>query len=151
MPQVRDWRHACRFAGQAVTVCLLTLGSAVGTNAQDSSGGEGDVESAVAIVEVDDVSAAVPEGSDDGETLFADGPREPAVLSAEGTLIRGGAKKPKARAEHDAVAALVATLGVGANAPDSGAEGGLEEVEEARAQSSSLLERIGGFLGLGGD
>ena len=153
MPLIRDWRQACRFAGQAVTACLLVSGSPVGANAQDSSGGEGDVESVVAIVEEDDASAAAPEGSDDGETLFADGPREPDVLSAEGTLIRGGAKNLQARAEGDAVAALVAALGAGANAPapDSAGEGGLEEVEESRGSAPSLLERIGGFLGVGSD
>ena len=156
MPLVRGWRKACRFAGRAVTACLLVLGSAVGANAQDSSGGEGDVERVVAIVEADDASAAAPEGSDDGEMLFADGPREPDVLSAEGTLIRGGVKNPQARAEGDAVAALVATLGAGASAQDSSGEGGLEEVEEtgveeSRESAPSLLERIGGLLGVGSD
>ena len=160
MPLVRGWRQACRFAGRAVTAYLLVLGSAVGANAQDSSSGEGDVERVVAIVEADDASAAAPEGSDDGEMLFADGPREPDVLSAEGTLIRGGVKNPQeipqARAEGDAVAALVATLGAGASAQDSSGEGGLEEieetgVEESRESAPSLLERIGGLLGVGSD
>ena len=155
-PLIRDGRQACRFAGRAFTAGLLALGSAAGANAQHASGGEGNVERVVAIVEADDASAAAPEGSDDEEALFADGPREPAVLSAEGTLIRGGAKNPQARAEGDAVAALVAALGAGASAPDSGGESGLERVEEigveeSRGSAPSLLERIGGFLGVGSD
>ena len=74
----------------------------------------------------------------------------------KGTLIRGGAKNAQARAEVDAVAALVAALGAGASAPDSGGESGLERVEEigveeSRGSAPSLLERIGGFLGVGSD
>lgn len=156
MPLVRDCRQASRFAGRMATAVLLGMGSIVGADAQDSTGGAGNAERAVSTVEAGEHSAALdPEGSDVQEVLFSDGPREPSVLSAEGTLIGSGARKLESRAEGDAVAALVAAVGAGANAPDSGGEGELEELEEAeveqaREPSPSLLEKIGGFLGLGG-
>ena len=156
MPLVRDRRQASRFAGRMATAVLLATGSIVGADAQDSTDGVGSAGSVVSIVEAGEQSTPDPEGSDVQEVLFSDGPREPSALSAEGTLIGGGARKLESRAEGDAVAALVAAVGAGANAPDSGGAGELEEleepeVEEAREPSPSLLERIGGFLGLGGN
>ena len=159
MPLVRDSRQASRFAGRMATAVLLATGSIVGADAQDSTGGAGSAGSAgsvVSIVEAGEESTLDPDGSDVQEVLFSDGPREPSVLSAEGTLIGSGARKLESRAEGDAVATLVAAVGVGANAPDSGGGGELEEleepaVEETREPSPSLLEKIGGFLGLGGN
>ena len=154
MPLIRDCGQVGRFAGRMTKAGLLAMGLSVGVDAQDSTGGVEIAEGGVSTLEAGDESTAAPTKSDDEEMLFADGPREPGVLSAEGTLIGSGAKKLEARAGGDAVAALVATLGAGANAPDSGARGGLEEVEEtgveeSRGSAPSLLERIGGFLGLG--
>ena len=156
MSLVRNCTQARRVAGRMATAGLLAMGLSVGVDAQDPAGGAESAEGVVSALEAVDASTAAPGQSDDEEMLFADGPREPGVLSAEGTLIGSGAKKFEARAEGDAVAALVASVTAGANAPDSGGEGGLEEVEEtgieeSRGSAPSLLERFGGFLGLGGD
>ena len=151
MHLVRDCTQARRVAGRMAMAGLVAMGLSVGVNAQDSADEAGSAEGVVSSVEAVDESTVAPGKGDDEETLFAGGPREPGVLSDEGTLIGSGAKKLESRAEGDAVAALVASVTAGANAPDPGGEGELEEVEETRGQSMSLLEKIGGFLGLGGD
>ena len=153
MPLVGDRGRAGRFAGRVAVIALLAMGSPFGADAQDASDGTEGAESAPSIVETDDQSALVQGDGDRKQTLFADGPREPAALSAEGTLIRGGAIKLESPGQDDAIAALVSDLGAGTETSDSGAADELEEteVEENRAAPPSLLERIGGLLGLESD
>ena len=156
MVLIRDYGQSRRFARRMAKAAVLTMASIMGVEAQDSTEDGLSVEAVLSILDARDESTPGFEGSDDEETLFSDGPREPAVLSAEGSLIGKGARTLKPRSEGDAVAALVAALGAGPNAPDSGTggeavEGAEPEVEEPGVQSPSLLEKLGGFIGLGGD
>ena len=141
------WSFLVRESGRARRGAVLGLLAAVlacGAHAQHGtgeSGGDDETASSVAPRE---------------ELLFGDGPREPGVLSAEGTLIgaiigtgSGVEKLESHDDEGDAVAALVASLAGGSETPAP--EDGDESVEEPPAKSPGLLKRLGGLLVPGGD
>ena len=138
-------RGVCRGA----VAGLLAAALAGSAGAQDSRGQLGDGEGVAAALAIGGESAEGLGG--DEEILFADGPREPGVLSAEGTLIGAGGKKLESREEGGAVAALVDSATGESKAPVPVEEDGSEEAEVPRAKSPTLIERLGGFLGLGGD
>ena len=83
------------------------------------------------------------------ELLFAGGPREPGVLSAEGTMIGvGGARVAAPTEEGDAVAALVASVTAGAEASEPAVVEDAASGGEPREGSRGLLRSLGELLGL---
>ena len=135
----------------AAAAALLLAGSAGGAGAQGSEGSGAGAGGAVFVASPGAGHLAPSEeGDGDEELLFAGGPREPGVLSAEGTMIGAGAKVAESVAEGDAVAALVASVTAGAEATEpvveDAASGG-----EPREGSRSLLRSLGEILGLSRD
>ncbi len=155
MPRIGKCGQAGRFVGGMAGAGLLAVVAITDVNAKDTAGEAGQVEDALTIVAPgDDETTVASEGGGDREReLFSDGPRETGVLSAAGSLTGSDAAEREPRAERDAVAALVAALGAGGavSTPNSDVGDNLEESAEARGGSPSLLERLGGILGLGED
>lgn len=149
MPLVPECGYPCRAVCRGAVAGLLAAVLAGSAGAQDSAGQLGDGEGVAAAVAIGDESAE--DLGEDEEVLFADGPREPGVLSAEGTLIGTGVKKFESREEGGAVAGLVASVTGESEAPVPGEGDGSEEAEVPRGSLPTLLEKLGGFLGLGGD
>lgn len=143
-----EYRRRAVCPGAVAGLLAAVLAGSAG--AQDSVGQLGDDEEIAAVVAIGAESAEEGLGKDE-EVLFADGPREPGVLSAEGTLIGTGVKKFESREAGGAVTALVASVIGESEAPVTGAGDGSEEAEVPRGKSLTLLERLGGLLGLGGD
>ena len=151
MPLVGECGHVQRAIWRAAGAGLLAVGSVGGVGAQDSSGELGTSEGVATVVEARPEAAATLEEGHDAGILFADGPRVSGVLSAEGTLIETGVKKPEPREEGGAVAGLVSSLTGEAQAPESSGGEDSELAEEPRGRSRNLLQTLGGLLGLGGD
>ena len=144
MPFARQHGCAPRLALAAALLALGSPGSAAAQLVSDDSEHGG----AEAVgVEVEGRPATIPVRDDAEEKLFAGGPREPGVLSAEGALIGTGVRKLPPPEEDDAVAALVVAATADAKTPPPAAG----EAEEERRRPSGLLGRLGGWLGLGGD
>lgn len=150
------WDSACRRVGRAALALALLAGSSGSAGAQDAGALGSGVETSAS-----EVSGALETGSagtPDDEQLFAGGPREPGVLSAEGSMIGLGTKPPPAprgedpatHQEDDAVAALVASVSGAAEVPEPAGKNAAPE-EESLGGPRKLLRSLGELFGLGRD
>ena len=126
---------------------LSLAGSAGAAGAQGTDG----FEAGTGTVPSGERSAAAADGKAGDEPLFAGGPVEPGVLSAEGTLIKLDGRALQPRKEGDAVAALVASATGAAQGPEPGRTGDAEPAEDPPGRPPGLLRKLGGFFGLGRD